>query len=198
MKTLLEAVNTILEDARESRTTTLDYDDDNISRIVDLINASKKEILSYGFEFNYETNYPLTKGSNGLIECPNFIDINITSDSMLTVRRNETNGSFCVYNKRDKTFYFDNYNGVVKCDVILDFDFENIPSFLVQEYITKHASFNYFRAENGYNNDAQVLEQQVQLLRLKAEAKNSINSDINSFENNYFLSRKGGRKLGIR
>jgi len=132
-KLLLSSINVLLQTINE-----LPIEDDT-----DLANSTtgklaemtlvevKKKVLSEGWDFNTDKNFPFPPDTSGEIAIPyNVLDI-VASNGKNYVMRD-----WKLYNKDDFTFEFED---AVDCDVVWDMDFNSI-THPIREYITVRAA----------------------------------------------------------
>ena len=142
--TELEAVNSILMSVGESPVNTLDVQSPEVAIAQKTLQQVCREILSEGWKFNTETQYPIDLDSNNHCLIPNNvlqIDLNRFKhpDSYDTVRKKDS-GVSKLYDLHDHTFEFKNAtDGKIYVDIIWMVDFNDIPQ-VFQDYITVRAS----------------------------------------------------------
>lgn len=103
-----------------------------------LIETTKEEILSEGFSFNTDYDWELAPDINGYIVIPETvirIDGSSTGDDV--VRKDGK-----LYNKVTKDYLF---NNSVKCDIIWNHDFDDLPPIAQQYIVLKAARILYQR-----------------------------------------------------
>jgi hypothetical protein len=135
--TRLDAINTMLGTIGEAPVETLDG-----SVPVDVQTAKSvlaevlKEVLSQGWHFNTENDYPLTRTAEGKIIVPsNAVHVDLNDD----IYRNELDviirGQY-LYDRKNHTYIFEKDLNVT---IIQLFDFEELPE-LVRNYIKLRAA----------------------------------------------------------
>lgn len=178
MLTKLEAINIILTDARESRLNTIDLSDEDTAAAVDKLEEAKKEVLSSGLNFNHDFNFELTPDNNGEILLPPYLSIDF--EECKYVSRYD-NGVLKAYNAEDLTFTI---SKKIKVNIIFDLEFEEIPNYKIQYWITKLASYNYYQVSVGIDNTLQLILNQAQVAEAKGKSQDSTNSDHSMFDGN--------------
>ena len=103
-----------------------------------------REILSEGWKFNTETQYPITLNTNNEVVIPaNVLQIDLNRfrhpDAFDTIRKTD-NGVQKLYDLHDHTYKFTNTSGgKIYVDIIWMIEFGDIPQ-VFQDYITVRAS----------------------------------------------------------
>jgi hypothetical protein len=124
--TELDAVNELLMSIGQSPVNTL-----NVTGIKDVslaklrLSAVTRRVLTRGWNFNTDTDYPLTPDADGHILIPSGalrVDPSSKGDDF-TFRRNADKG-LCLYDKGERTFVF---TEAVDCTVVWGFAFEDLP-----------------------------------------------------------------------
>lgn len=137
LDTDLSAVNAVLGSIGQSPVTTIEYENPEISFIVNLINEVSKDLQNEGWVFNTERNYPLTPNTDGeYIIPPNVLRMDFSDGQIFRdidpIRREGKLYDRVSHNFKfsDRTFYF---------DIVWLFPFSDLPS-VFQRYITSKAS----------------------------------------------------------
>lgn len=132
-KLLLGAINILLQTINELPIkTTDDLANSTTAQLAEMtINEIKKEVLSEGWHFNSDKNYPFPPDVSGYISIPyNVLDI-IASNGKNYIMRD-----WKLYDKDKFSFIFDK---AVECDVVWDMDFNSL-THPIRRYITIKAS----------------------------------------------------------
>lgn len=132
-KLLLGAINILLQTINELPIeTTDDLANSTTAQLAEMtINEIKKEVLSEGWHFNSDKNYPFPPDVSGYISIPyNVLDI-IASNGKNYIMRD-----WKLYDKDNFSFIFDE---AVECDVVWDMDFNSL-THPIRRYITIKAS----------------------------------------------------------
>jgi hypothetical protein len=137
--TLLDAVNQMLSCIGGSAVVTLDTDNPEVASAVAILEETTRTVLSEGWNFNTELEYPLTPNTNQEIPVPD----NILSFTLSF----STNGSDYLIVERqgklyDKLKHSYTFSESINCDVVWGFDFVDCPQPF-KEYITARASRAY-------------------------------------------------------
>ncbi len=131
-KLLLTAINTLLQTINElpiENTDDLAFSETGKLAEMTLI-ETKKEVLSQGWNFNTDKDYPFPPDTNGIIAVPpNVLDIVASNDSIIM-------REWKLYDRVNFTFNFDES---IKCTVVWDIDFNGITHPL-RHYITIKAA----------------------------------------------------------
>ena len=146
-----------------------------------------REILSEGWKFNTETQYPLILDSNNHCIVPdNVLQIDLNRyrhpDAFDTVRR-EHNGIKKLYDLHDHTFEFKNAtDGKIYVDVIWMVNYNDIPQ-VFQDYMTVRAS--RIASNRMVNNPqaAELIAQDEAQARAVALEYDTVQGDYNIFNN---------------
>lgn len=137
--TKLDAVNDMLASIGQSplNTITGTIPKDGAKAVLALDHALR-EVLTKGWSFNSDFNYPLTPDGNGRINVPAAAaSIDPTSGENFSMRWDSADsGALRLYNNAKRTFT--DFIADVKCDVIWFFEFEQIPQH-ARQYIAMKA-----------------------------------------------------------
>ena len=131
-KLLLTAINTLLQTINELPIESADdlaYSETGKLAEMTII-ETKKEVLSQGWNFNTDKEYPFPPDTAGIIAVPpNVLDIVASNDTIIM-------REWKLYDRQNFTFEFDE---PVKCTVVWDVDFNSITHPL-RHYITIKAA----------------------------------------------------------
>lgn len=138
--TKLDAVNIMLASIGQSplNTITGTIPKEGTKAVLALDNALR-EVLSQGWSFNSDTDYPLTPDGSSKIDVPAtaaFIDPTYGDDFVMRYDSTGTPG-MRLYDRCKRSF--DEFSDDVKCDVIWYFEFEQVPQH-VRNYVTTKAA----------------------------------------------------------
>ena len=174
----------------ESPVNTLDVQSPEVAIAQKTLQQVCREILSEGWKFNTETQYPITLDTNDHCVVPNNvlqIDLNRFRhpDAFDTVRKKD-NGVTKLYDLHDHTFAFTNTSGgEIYVDIIWMVDFDDIPQ-VFQDYITVRASRI---ASNRMVNNPQAAEL---IAQDEAQARAvALEYDTNQGDYNIFNNQEG-------
>ena len=185
--TELDAVNSILISVGESPVNTLSVQSPEVAIAQKTLQQVCREILSEGWKFNTETQYPIILDSNNHCLIPNNvlqIDLNRFRhpDAFDTVRR-EHNGIKKLYDLHDHTFEFKNAtDDKIYVDIIWMVNFNDIPQ-VFQDYITIRAS--RIASNRMVNNPqaAELISADEAQARAVALEYDTVQGDYNIFNN---------------
>ena len=146
-----------------------------------------REILTEGWKFNTETQYPINLDTNNHCIIPNNvlqIDLNRYRhpDAFDTIRKTD-NGVQKLYDLHDHTFEFTNTSGdKIYVDIVWMVDFNDIPQ-VFQDYITVRAS--RIASNRMVNNPqaAELIAQDESQARAVALEYDTVQGDYNIFNN---------------
>lgn len=132
-KLLLASINILLQTINELPIeNTDDLANSTTAQLAEMtINEIKKEILSEGWDFNTDKNYPFPPDTSGTITVPyNVLDIVASNGKKFLMR------DWKLYDKENFTFIFEE---AVECDVVWDMDFNSL-THPIRRYITIRAA----------------------------------------------------------
>jgi hypothetical protein len=182
MKTLLEAVNSMLSTINEQPLED-DVDIDNsleATIAVDMLNKVKREILSEGWDANTDESWEFSPDSEGIIGIPENV-LEITSLDGKSIMRD-----WRLYNKRDKTFIYDS---PVLCNVKWDLDFEDL-TYSLAYYITMVASRQFQMELIGDTTVDRSLERKEATARINAVGNNDFTEQSNMLDTMSYQFRR--------
>jgi len=185
--TELDAVNSILMSVGESPVNTLSVQSPEVVIAQKTLQQVCREILSEGWKFNTETQYPITLDSNNHCIIPNNvlqIDLNRYRhpDAFDTIRKTD-NGIQKLYDLHDHTFEFTNTSdGKIYVDIIWMINYNDIPQ-VFQDYITVRAS--RIASNRMVNNPqaAELISADEAQARAVALEYDTVQGDYNIFNN---------------
>lgn len=190
--TTLDAVNEMLMSVGQAPVSTL-----SVTGIRD-VNIAKAEltkvlrrVLSTGWNFNTDEDYPLSPDIDGHILIPNgALKVDpMDKSTNYVVRRHDTKG-LCLYDRDERTYVF---SGPVDCRVVWGFEFEDIPE-TARAYVAVSAGRKFQSRVIG----SQILdrfqaedEQRAYILLVREERASR---DTNMFRANTYLQGFGRRR----
>jgi hypothetical protein len=123
--TELEAVNEMLMSIGQSPVNTLAVTGiKDVSIAHQRLQSATRRVLTRGFAFNTDVNYPLSPDVDGVIIIPsNVLKVESMDSTELVMRRHPTKG-MALYNKADRTFLF---TTEVPLKIVWAFEFEDLP-----------------------------------------------------------------------
>lgn len=181
LTTELEAVNTMLIGIKEAPVSSLDTastDDVVIAR--QMLRELSREVQSDGWDFNSETEYPLTRNGDGTITVPaNVLSLDI-SQSMAT-RYDITVRGRKVYDKTNHTFTF---LDDLKVDVTWLLDYEDIPE-TARRYIALAAAERFQKRMLGSANVDRGLKEDLAMAQAVFMGDEGRRADDNILDGNW-------------
>ena len=184
--TELDAVNSILMSVGESPVNTItNVQSPEVVIAKNTLRQACREVLSEGWVFNTEKQYPIALDSNNHCIIPNNvlqIDVNAFKhlDDFHVVMRKD-NGILKLYDLHEHRFNFDNTSdSKIYVDIIWMYEFEDIPQ-VFRDYITARASRI---ASNRMVNDpkaAELMGTDESLARALAMEYDANQADYNIF-----------------
>lgn len=171
-----EAINEILVNINELPLDDTDVIEDiNIAVVANtFLNVSRKEVLSYGWNFNSLTLNMYPNVSGYIIVPDSVLSIDPTADTSTIITRD-----YKLYDNSTQSFQF---TDSVECQIVDDIAFDDIP-FVVANYIVKLAVLNTYSNQIG---DAKGIDIRANLLKLaKIEA---YRDDANKHDGNILTS----------
>lgn len=184
-KLLLTSINTLLQTINELPIESTD----------DLINSTtgqlaemtiievKKEVLSQGWSFNTDKNYPFPPDVNGYIAIPyNVLDI-VATNSNVIMR------DWKLYDKTKFSFEFEN---AVPCDVVWNMDFNSL-THPIRHYITIKAARIYQARTIGDLASYQYTSKEEEDAYLSARYSEGRTGKYNILTSSYGVTNSGVR-----
>jgi len=186
----LEAVNEMLMSIGQAPVNSL-----NVSGIKDVsiaqarLATATRRVLSHGFAFNTDTNYPLAPDIDGHIMVPaNALKVESMGIDELVIRKHPTKG-LALYSKDTRSFEFD---ASVSVKIVWAFSFEELPE-TARTYIATSAARRFQSKAIG----SQVLDRFEEEDELRAwlllEREERGARKTNLFRNNPALAGFGSR-----
>ncbi len=185
--TELDAVNSILMSVGESPVNTLSVQSPEVVIAQKTLQQVCREILSEGWKFNTETQYPITLNTNDEVVIPaNVLQIDLNRfrhpDAFDTIRKTD-NGIQKLYDLHDHTYKFTNTSGgKIYVDIIWMIEFGDIPQ-VFRDYITVRAA--RIASNRMVNNPeaAELIAQDEAQARATALEYDTNQGDYNIFNN---------------
>lgn len=167
--TMLEAVNILLEAINESPVSSLtDPDGADVPTAVSVIKHTLQAVLSEGWEFNTEHDYPLTRDIDGEISIPpNFLEVDINNREYPDVHPVQRGNR--LYDRKNHTYKFDKN---LKADVIVGLTFEEIPQ-AARYYVATRAARAFTDTQIGSNDLHQFFQQEEYKARATLEERHT-------------------------
>ena len=183
--TELDAVNSILMSVGESPVNTLTVQSPEVAIAQKTLQQVCREVLSEGWIFNTETEYPITLDTNNHCIIPNnVLQIDLNQFKHLNdfhVTRRKDSGVWKLYDQFEHRFNFENTSeGKLYCDVIWMLDFEDIPQ-VFRDYITTRASRIAAGRMVSDRETAELIANDEQLARALAVEYDATQADYNVF-----------------
>ena len=183
--TELDAVNSILMSVGESPVNTLTVQSPEVAIAQKTLQQVCREVLSEGWVFNTETEYPITLDTNNHCIIPNnVLQIDLNQFKHLNdfhVTRRKDSGVWKLYDQFEHRFNFENTSeGKLYCDVIWMLDFEDIPQ-VFRDYITTRASRIAAGRMVSDRETAELIANDEQLARALAVEYDASQADYNVF-----------------
>ena len=183
--TELDAVNSILMSVGESPVNTLTVQSPEVAIAQKTLQQVCREVLSEGWVFNTETEYPITLDTNNHCIIPNnVLQIDLNQFKHLNdfhVTRRKDSGVWKLYDQFEHRFNFENTSeGKLYCDVIWMLDFEDIPQ-VFRDYITSRASRIAAGRMVSVRESAELIANDETLARALAVEYDASQADYNVF-----------------
>lgn len=140
--TELEAVNQMLEAIGTPPVSSLSVAGRvDVSKAQEILDRTTRDIQSWGWDFNTDEDFPLTRDGNGYIQVPaDAMRIDAHDRTLKVVDR----GGY-LWDKTNHTFVFDS---TLKCDIIRAYPFDELPQ-AARRYITAVAGRQFVKAMLG-------------------------------------------------
>ena len=154
----LPAVNQILSSCGQAPVTTLDQTNPDVAIAYDTLLQVSREVQAEGWTFNREYDVSYTPDTNNEIPIPNnILQIKLTENAQNQpydgVRRKGK-----LYDRQHHTYEWTDFSPV-KCDVIEEFDWVDLPR-PIQDFITTRAALLVSQRIVGDSTQYQLLQQQ--------------------------------------
>lgn len=185
----LAAVNLILGNIGETPVSSLagSAGDAYVSTALNTLNEVARTVQEEGWEFNTDSNYPLT---------PDISDYIVIADNMVSVDSmpggiNVTVRQGKLYNKTDRTFTF---TDALDCEVVWEFDFIDTPQY-IRQYIAVRAARVFADRQQG-DQIADALSQDDEARALRTAKRHDLrNADRTMFDTSNNLGRLQTRRI---
>ena len=194
--TELDAVNSILMSVGESPVNTLTVQSPEVAIAQKTLQQVCREVLTEGWVFNTEKQYPITLDSNNHCIVPNDvlqIDLNQFKhlDDFHVVKRTD-NGVVKLYDMYEHRYNFENTSeGKLYVDIIWMQDFEEIPQ-VFKDYITLRASRIASNRMISDQRAAELISADEQMARANAMEYDANQADYNIFNDQEGRSNPAG------
>ena len=183
--TELDAVNSILMSVGESPVNTLTVQSPEVILAQKTLRQVCREVLSEGWKFNTETEYPVTLDSNNHCIVPNnVLQIDLNHFKHLNdfdVVKKSDSGTMKLYDLYEHRYNFENTSeSKLYCDIIWMIDFEDIPQ-VFKDYVAVRASRIAATRMTSEPKNAEVLSTDEALARALVVEYDANQADYNIF-----------------
>lgn len=137
LDTDLSAVNSVLGAIGQSPITVIEYENPEVSFVVNILNETNRDVQNEGWVFNLEQHYPLTPDENGYYFVPDNVLRFDSCDGWRDRQLNLVQRDSKLYDKITHSFNF--ADGVMYFDIVWLFPYNDLPS-VFKRYITSKAS----------------------------------------------------------
>lgn len=179
MTTQLQAINQMLSGIGQAPVVSLDVANPEIAIALNVLDSVSREVQGEGWHFNTEVNYPFTPDNNGDISVPANV-LQLSDNKFANTQKYQTvlrNGK--LYDKVNHTYTFP-VGETIKCDVVWQFDFEDLPQ-VFKDYITQRASRVFAGRVLGSQEMVSFNSTDEGVLRANCIAYDTGSSDVNIF-----------------
>jgi hypothetical protein len=190
MTTQLQAINQLLSGIGQAPVVSLDVANPEIAIALNVLDSVSREVQGEGWHFNTEVNYPFTPDNSGDIYVPSNV-LQLSDNKFSNTQKYQTvlrNGK--LYDKVNHTYTFP-VGGTIKCDVVWQFDFEDLPQ-VFKDYITQRAARVFAGRVLGSQEMVTFNSTDEGVLRANCIAYDTSSSDVNIFGletgQNYYIS----------
>lgn len=190
MTTQLQAINQMLSGIGQAPVVSLDVANPEIAIALNVLDSVSREVQGEGWHFNTEVNYPFTPDNSGDIYVPSNV-LQLSDNKYSNTQKYQTvlrNGK--LYDKVNHTFTFP-VGETVKCDVVWQFDFEDLPQ-VFKDYITQRAARVFAGRVLGSEQMVTFNSTDEGVLRANCIAYDTSSSDVSIFGletgQNYYIS----------
>ena len=185
----LAAVNLILGNIGETPVSSLagSAGDAYVSTALNTLNEVARTVQEEGWEFNTDSNYPLTPDiSDYIVIADNMVSVDTMPGGInVTVRQGK------LYNKTDRTFTF---TDALDCEVVWEFDFIDTPQY-IRQYIAVRAARVFADRQQG-DQIADALSQDDEARALRTAKRHDLrNADRTMFDTSNNLGRLQTRRI---
>ena len=173
----LDALNVMLTNIGQQPIVNINNTNPQVALAKTVLNQVTGDVLTEGWTFNREMDYPLTPNGDQEFMLPENVvswDLRWPTDYDVVIR----NGK--LYDKRNHTYKFD--VDELKLDIIWLFDFEDIPN-AIRNYITIRASNLFAMRTTGSTEIAKYGQMEEQQARATALDYETQQGDWNIFQN---------------
>ncbi|AGA17888.1 tail tubular protein A [Synechococcus phage P60] len=173
----LDALNVMLTNIGQQPIVNINNTNPQVALAKTVLNQVTSDVLTEGWIFNRELDYPLTPNSDNEFLLPENVvswDLRWPTDYDVVIR----NGK--LYDKRNHTYKFD--VDELKLDIVWLFDFEDIPN-AIRNYITIRASNLFAMRTTGSTEIAKYGQMEEQQARATALDYETQQGDWNVFQN---------------
>ena len=161
----LPAINQILSSCGQAPVTTLDQTNPDVAIAYDTLQQVSREVQAEGWTFNKEYHYEFTPDNDDQILIPsNILQIKLTENSA-NMDKDGVRRSGKLYDRHNHTY--DWTDETVKCDVVWEFDWVDLPQPIKDFIVARTATFVSQRIV-GDQTQYQMLQQQEAYMRALA------------------------------
>ena len=161
----LPAINQILSSCGQAPVTTLDQTNPDVAIAYDTLLQVSREVQAEGWTFNKEYHYEFTPDTDDQILIPsNILQIKLTENSA-NMDKDGVRRSGKLYDRHNHTY--DWTDETVKCDVVWEFDWVDLPQPIKDFIVARTATFVSQRIV-GDSAQYQMLQQQEAYMRALA------------------------------
>jgi hypothetical protein len=162
----LPAVNQILQSCGQAPVTTLDQTNPDVAIAYQTLLEVSREVQAEGWSFNKEYKYEFTPDVNNEIQIPNnVLQLDLSNDPA-NVEYGAVRRSGKLYDPVHHTYKWTNFT-TVKCDVVWQFDWVDIPK-PIADFITNRAAAIVSSRIVGDPNQYTILQQKEAFSRAMA------------------------------
>ena len=179
MTTQLQAINQMLSGIGQAPVVSLDVANPEIAIALNVLDSVSRDVQGERWHFNTEVNYPFTPDNNGDISVPANV-LQLSDNKFANTQKYQTvlrNGK--LYDKVNHTYTFP-VGETIKCDVVWQFDFEDLPQ-VFKDYITQRASRVFAGRVLGSQEMVSFNSTDEGVLRANCIAYDTSSSDVNIF-----------------
>ena len=174
----LDALNVLLTNIGQQPILNIKNTNPQVALAKTVLNQVVSDVLTEGWTFNREMDYPLTPNGDQEFMLPENVvawDLTWPTDYDVVIRDGK------LYDKRNHTYEFDK-DTTLKMDIVWLFDFEDIPN-AIRNYITIRAANLFAMRTTGSTEIAKYGQQEEMQARATALDYETQQGDWNIFQN---------------
>jgi len=180
----LDAVNVLLVAIGDVPVNDLEITNADVSAARVVLETARAEVLSVGWWFNYEKDFPLSPADNGTVPIPpNTLELDSTNTSDKYVQRDGK-----LYDAINRTFQIDE---IVNVDIVFDVEWEELP-WTAYQLIVAQASVDFVGGMDGDKLTIQRLSDKALKLGNMLKKSHIRNMDTNIFSSPRAIMFFGG------